>query len=155
MQDYNGLEYLNTAFSRGVFVVSGDNVMTASWGFVGKMWGKKVYVAPIRDSRYTKEFLDKTHEFTISVPHDDEMQDQVKICGTKSGRDTDKWALAGLKKVKAKAVDTVVVDGCQKYLECKVLGVVPMGDMDLSKVQEWYKTPDMHNFYIGEIVEEY
>ena len=155
MQDFSNLDYLNSALTKGAFIVSGDNVMTASWGLVGKMWGKKVYVAPIRDSRYTKEFLDKTGEFTVSVPFENQMQDELKICGTKSGRDTDQWAVANLKKVKAQEVDTVIVDGCQKYLECKVLGVVPMGDMDMSKVSDWYKTGDMHNFYFGEVVKEY
>ena len=61
-----------------------------------------------------------------------------------------------LDKVKAKHVDSFVVGGCQKYFECKVIGVVPMGeDFDVSKVAEWYPQGDLHTFYFGEIVGEY
>ncbi len=155
MNSFDNLQCLNTALSTGAFLSSGENVMIASWGMIGVMWGKKVFVAPVRESRYTKEFIDKTGEFCVSVPNAGEMLDAVKFCGTKSGRDFDKWTECSLEKVKAKSVDAYVVGGCQKYFECKVLGVVPMGDMDLSSVAKWYPTADKHVFYFGEIVEEY
>ncbi|MCQ2603383.1 MAG: flavin reductase family protein, partial [Clostridia bacterium] len=59
MIDFNDNDFMQSAFNTGAFIVSGDNPMVASWGFVGTMWGKKVFVTPIRDSRYTKTFLDK------------------------------------------------------------------------------------------------
>lgn len=155
MHNFDDLKYLNSAFNSGALIVSGDNVMTASWGLVGVMWGKKVFVAPIRDSRFTKEILDKTKQFTVSVPKLDTMKEAIKVCGTVSGRNDDKWALAGLEKVKAKSLDTFVVGGCAKYLECKVLGVISMSNMDISELEKWYSTGDMHNFYFGEIIEEY
>ncbi len=34
------------------------NTMTASWGGLGVMWGKNVAYVFVRDSRYTKEFID-------------------------------------------------------------------------------------------------
>ena len=68
MHSFENMECLESALNTGAFVSSGGNVMTASWGLVGVMWGRKVYVAPIRDSRYTKELLDRTGEFTVSVP---------------------------------------------------------------------------------------
>lgn len=155
MHRFDDLSCLDSALNKGAFVVSGGNVMVASWGFVGVMWGKKVFVAPIRESRYTKEFIDKTGEFTVSVPELGEMSDAIKFCGTKSGREFDKWAETDLKKRDAKAVSTCVVDGCKKYFECKVVGVLPMGDMDISAVEKWYPADDKHVFYFGEIVEEY
>lgn len=155
MHKFENMQCLDSALNTGAFIVSGDNVMTASWGFVGVMWGKKVFVAPIRDSRYTKEFIDSTGVFTVSIPKSATMSAELKFCGTKSGREYDKWAETGMKKVKAKSVDTCVVDGCERYLECRVLSVLPMGDMDLSGLDKWYPTHDMHNFYFGEIIEEY
>lgn len=146
---------MNTAFNTGAFVCSGGNVMVASWGFIGTMWGKKVFVAPIRDSRFTKEKIDVTGEFTVSVPAEGAMKKEIAFCGSKSGRDFDKWKETGLKKVAARTAGGCVVGGCVKYYECKVLGVVPMGGMDLTPVAKWYATPDLHNFYFGEIVEEY
>ena len=155
MAKFENLAFMNNALTTGAFVTSGDNVMVASWGFVGVMWGKKVFVAPVRDSRYTKVMLDKTGEFTVSVPAAGTMKKEIAFCGSKSGRDYDKWAETGMKKKAAKVVGTCLVEGCERYFECRVLGVLPMGDMDLSAVEEWYPTGDKHNFYFGEIVAEY
>lgn len=155
MAKFENMDFMNNAFTTGAFVTSGDNVMVASWGFVGVMWGKKVFVAPVRDSRYTKVMLDKTGEFTVSVPAAGTMKKEIAFCGSKSGRDYDKCAETGMKKKAAKVVGTCLVEGCERYFECRVLGVLPMGDMDLSAVEEWYPTGDKHNFYFGEIVAEY
>lgn len=155
MNRFENLECLNSAFNNGAFLTSGDNVMVASWGFIGVMWGKKVFVAPVRNSRYTKELIDKSGVFTVSVPYQGKMADAIKFCGTKSGREYDKWIETGLEKINAKAVDSYVVGGCERYFECKVIGVLPMGDMNIAQVEKWYPTQDMHNFYFGEIVEEY
>ena len=155
MAKFENMDFMNNAFTTGAFVTSGDNVMVASWGFVGVMWGKKVFVAPLRDSRYTKVMLDKTGEFTVSVPAAGTMKKEIAFCGSKSGREYDKWAETGMKKKAAKVVGTCLVEGCERYFECRVLGVLPMGDMDLSAVEEWYPTGDKHNFYFGEIVAEY
>lgn len=155
MHEFKNMESLESGLNTGAFVVSGDNVMVASWGFVGVMWGKKVFVAPIRDSRFTKEFIDKTKEFTISIPKAGTMKDELIFCGRNSGRDNDKWKETGLEKVNAKSVDTVVVGNCERYFECKVLAMIPMGDMDTTPFAKWYPTDDKHNFYFGEIIEEY
>ncbi|MBO5777853.1 MAG: hypothetical protein J6R34_05345, partial [Clostridia bacterium] len=72
-----------------------------------------------------------------------------------------KWAETGMEKQPAKSVGTCVVKGCQKYYECKVVGIVPMGDMDVSLVPKWYtgkdqySADDRHSFFFGEIIEEY
>ena len=38
---------------------NGYNMMTASWGFMGEMWGSDSVIAMIRPQRYTMEFIDK------------------------------------------------------------------------------------------------
>lgn len=58
----------------------------------------------MRESRYTKEFIDRLGTFTVSVPPMREMLDAVKFCGTKSGREYDKWAECALEKSKQKAL---------------------------------------------------
>ncbi len=161
MIDFSSMDSLNTAFSTGAFVTSSDNVMVCSWGFVGVMWWKKIFIAPIRDSRFTKEFVEKTGEFTVSIPFLGEMKSQIAFCGTKSGRDHDKWAEAEIEKVRAKKVDSYVVGGCEKYIECKVIGKLDMKNFDISEINkaypisEKYPKGDLHNFYFGEIVAEY
>ena len=43
----------------------GYNMMTASWGFVGEMWGNDTVIAAVRPQRYTMEFIDKNDYFTL------------------------------------------------------------------------------------------
>ena len=153
MAKFENMDYLNSYLTTGALVCCKENVMTASWGFVGVMFRKKCVILPIRDSRYTKGLLDETGEFTLSIPADGTMKEALAICGSKSGRDTDKWTTAKIEKQKAKKVDTNIVKGCAKYLECKVITCVPMTNK--KGVEEFYTTDDMHNLYIAEIVEEY
>ncbi|MEG2688798.1 MAG: flavin reductase, partial [Clostridia bacterium] len=144
MIEFNNMECLNSALNTGAFLISGDNVMVASWGFVGVMWGKKVFIAPVRESRFTKEFIDKTGVFTVSVPKLGEMKQAIAFCGSKSGRNFDKWKETGLQKQTAKSVDTVVVAGCERYFECKVLTALPIDVCDNLAINKWYPTCDNH-----------
>ena len=71
------------------------NTMTASWGGFGIMWGKPVCVCVIRPQRYTNEFVSNSDRLTLSFLGGGN-RDALKICGTKSGRDSNKIAEAGL-----------------------------------------------------------
>jgi len=157
MNDFIGIdktmhEYLN----KGAFLVAGKdkpNVMTVSWGMVGVMWRKKIVVVPVRESRYTKGFLDKEGEFTLSVPFE-KMTKEIAFCGKVSGRDVDKFEALGLEKVKGEKVSTYKVGGCDAYFECKVLAKIDLhADMLPEEVKEIaYKDMDYHTLYIGEVL---
>ena len=71
------------------------NTMTASWGCLGVLWNKNVAICFVRPQRYTLEFIDDTDIITFSFLKDG-YRDALKLCGTKSGRDTDKMKAAGL-----------------------------------------------------------
>lgn len=71
------------------------NTMTASWGGVGIMWNKPVAFTFIRPQRYTYEFIENEEYFSLSFFTEDFKQ-ALKLCGSKSGRDTDKVAATGL-----------------------------------------------------------
>lgn len=130
----NAEEMLKNYTTHGCFVVAGErpNVMTASWGFFGEMWGKKVVVVPVRDSRFTKGIIDEKREFTLCVPFGDKYKKELVYCGTKSGRDCDKVKDLSLKITPAKKVNTYVIDGCGAYYECKVLQVMNFSGQDIS-----------------------
>ena len=44
------------------------NTMTISWGGMAIEWGKPLFITYVRESRFTKEFLDATGEFTVNLP---------------------------------------------------------------------------------------
>ena len=87
------------------------NTMTASWGGVGIMWGKPTATAYIRDSRYTKEFVDREDYFTLAF-FGEEHREALNLCGRVSGRDEDKIKEAGL--------TPYYVDGTVAFEEAKM-----------------------------------
>ena len=62
------------------------NTMTASWGGVGELWGKDVVYIFVRESRYTKEFLDKEDGFSCTF-FDKSNHPALKYFGSVSGRE--------------------------------------------------------------------
>lgn len=128
------------------------NTMTVSWGGVGELWGKDVVFAFIRPQRYTKQFMDKSDFFTLSF-FDKKYRDALKICGSKSGADCDKTALAGLKGVFDG--DTVYPDKARLVIKCRKLACQKMDNtcfIDKS-IEENYRAGDYHYVYVGEITE--
>ena len=53
---------MDNIYLEGAFFTAGDkakaNTMTISWGSIGYMWRKPMFMALIRTNRYTNEFLD-------------------------------------------------------------------------------------------------
>lgn len=140
--------------NKGAFLMSGvsPNVMTISWGAIGVLWGRKVAIIPVRQSRFTHTLIEETGEFTISIPHDT-LTHELNYCGTRSGRDTNKIDDLHLLITKASKVNTYYISSCELYYECKVLLKLPL-DKNLlpDDVQSFYKTDDMHDLYIAEIL---
>ena len=43
------------------------NTMTIGWGALGIEWSTPVFIAYVRDSRYTHGLIEKTGEFTVTA----------------------------------------------------------------------------------------
>ena len=119
--DYAGV--LCKALRKGVLLTtrSGDqvNTMTIGWGGIGVEWGKPVFIAYVRESRYTKRLLEESGEFTVNVPLSDDYQDILGYCGTKSGRDTDKIRDKNLITVESDVVSAPGIVQFPLTLECR------------------------------------
>ena len=61
------------------------NAMTASWGGVGVLWGKETAFCFVRQSRYTKEFIDNSDYFSLTF-FDKSYKSALKYFGIVSGR---------------------------------------------------------------------
>lgn len=147
----------------GAFLTSGgkkDNAMTIGWGSIGMMWGKPVFFVPVRLSRYTLEQIDVGRSFGVSVPALGEMTKELGICGSKSGRDMDKFAEIPMGKKKAQSIEIPLVEGCKFYYECIVRARYEASffAMDEAEKEKWYPAKpyrDPHVIFAGEIVEAY
>lgn len=127
----------------------GYNMMTASWGFMGEMWGADTAVAVIRPQRYTMEFVEKEDYFTLSFYGDN--KDIHSVCGSKSGRDVNKTELTGLTPVFDKApyfkeANTVII--CKKQY---VQRMEKEFFIDTEQGEKWYPNNDYHYMVFGKI----
>ena len=74
------------------------NTMTASWGHMGIIWNLPVAIAYIRPQRHTYGFANRYEDYTLSF-FTETYRAALQFCGTRSGRDCDKAAEAGLTPV--------------------------------------------------------
>ncbi len=128
---------------------NGYNMMTASWGFAGEMWGNDSVIAMIRPQRYTMKFVDNNDYFTLSFYGDN--KDIHKVCGSKSGRDVDKTALTGLTPVFSD--NTVYFEEARIVLVCKKQYAELLKEecfIDKEPLK-WYADKDYHYMIIGKI----
>ena len=74
------------------------NTMTASWGGLGVIWAKNVCFSVIRPVRYTYTFIERSDTYSPLLLRR-QVQGRPHVCGTKSGRETEKVAETGLTPV--------------------------------------------------------
>ena len=133
------------------------NTMVIGWGGVNRYFGMDVFIAPVRLSRYTHDLLDESNVFTVSFPKDGELKDTLKICGTKSGRDMDKFDVCNLTAVDGQNVDCPIIGEGWLHMECKIVGQTTLTgeNLDGDIMSSIYKTNDLHTLYLGEVVALY
>ena len=168
ISDYAGR--ITSALPKGILLnTNGDkfNSMAIGWGALGTCWSVPTFTVYVREHRYTKAQLDKTREFTISVPLDGANHKIIKICGLKSGRDIDKVSEAGLTLEEPETINTPGIREFPLTLECKVLysqkqvlADIPENIRAAMYPQDVDGTDplankDAHTMYIGQIVSAY
>ena len=139
------------------------NTMTFGWGTLGIEWGKPIFIAFVRESRYTKELLDRNPEFTVNIPYGEYDKSVLSICGTRSGRDMDKIQELGLELEEAETISVPGIRQLPLTLECKV---IYRQEQDESAINEentkrYYpkegsqQKGDYHTAYYGQITAAY
>ena len=113
------------------------NTMTASWGGLGVMWGKNVAYVFVRDSRYTKEFIDANDTFSLTFFG--EQHAALKYLGTVNYSD-----------------ETPFIDEGNLVFICRKMSATRMTAdqfIDPKLADMFYKDGDMHTMYVGEITQ--
>ena len=125
------------------------NMMTASWGFMGEIWGADSVVIAVRPQRYTMKFLDENDTFALSFYGDNK---QIhKVCGSESGRDVNKTEKTGLTPVFEEG--TVYFKEAKKVIICKKQYVQEMDENCFTDYDplKWYNEKDYHKMIFGKI----
>ncbi|EKU91638.1 hypothetical protein HMPREF9447_01049 [Bacteroides oleiciplenus YIT 12058] len=121
------------------------NTMTASWGGIGYIWERPSTFIFIRDTRYTYQFLQREESFTLSF-FDEKYRNALRICGTRSGRDTNKIEEAGLSPLETPS-GLMSFGEARMIIECKKMFVQ---ELDYANLTEPYKTKVMEESYKNE-----
>lgn len=90
----------------------------------------------VSPKRYSHDLIAESGEFVVNVPSID-LEKEAHFCGTKSGRDVDKFAETGLTPVPAKTVKPPLIKECFGHLECRVVQSHVCGD---------------HTLFVGEVL---
>lgn len=139
------------------------NTMTIGWGTIGIEWNKPIFIAYVRETRYTKQLLEAGGEFTVNIPYGEFDSKILGYCGKISGRDTDKIRDLGLTLVDSEIVQVPGILELPLTLECKV---IYKQQQDLNRmpqpiIDRFYPIiddkdfRDFHIAYYGEIVNAY
>ncbi len=113
--------------------VGRPNVATFAW-VMSTSHNPELIAVSVAKARYTYECL--TDEFVVNLPTK-ELAERVWIVGTLSGRDTDKFRVAGLTPIPSLAVRPPRVAECLTHLECQIVDTLATGD---------------HTIFVGNVV---
>lgn len=128
-----------------------SNVMTASWGCMGVLWGKPVAVCFIRPQRYTYGLVEASDRLSLSF-FGGGYKEALTVCGKTSGRDGDKFKVAGLTEARAEngvpyPAEASLVLLCKKLYADDLKRACFLDESLLSN----YTAGDFHRVYICEI----
>jgi flavin reductase (DIM6/NTAB) family NADH-FMN oxidoreductase RutF len=143
--------------SKGAFltVQAGDdlNIMTIGWASIGFMWGRPMLTIMVRKSRYTHTIIERSSEFTVSVPAVAKMTRELEFCGTESGKEKDKLKECNLRLFPAEKIKTPIIDIAGIHFECKIAYKSAIDPLYLEQsYKHLYPAKDYHTIYYGEIV---
>ncbi|HME42455.1 MAG TPA: flavin reductase family protein [Syntrophorhabdales bacterium] len=112
------------------------NLMTAAWGGVCCSDPPCIGVS-LRKATYSYGSIKARNAFTVSVPSTNYVK-ETDYVGIASGKNTDKWQIAGLTPVRSDIVDAPYVKEFPLVLECRLLHAIELG---------------LHTRFIGEILD--
>ena len=105
------------------------NIITLSW--TANVCSDPPTVAVgVRPKRYSHRLMLEAGDFVLNIPSSRQFENVV-FCGTKSGRDHDKFEECDFTPIPASRVSSPMIAECPINIECKTTRVIPLGAHDL------------------------
>lgn len=105
------------------------NIITLAWA--GTICSDPAMVSvSIRPERYSYNIIKETKEFVINLTTRS-LTYATDLCGVKSGKDTDKFALTGLTAQKSQMVSCPLIAESPVNIECSLKEIVKLGSHDM------------------------
>lgn len=126
------------------------NTMTVSWGGMGVLWNKPVAFCFVRPQRHTYTLIEQNDHLSLCF-FEERYRDALRLCGSKSGRDTNKFEAAGITPVFCE--NTPYVGEARLVLLCKKLYAEDLKKAAFlcPELLSHYTGQDFHRMYICEI----
>lgn len=140
----------------GDFTEGRFNTMVVGWGSLGRMWGQPFAQVVVRPIRYTFEFMEQYSTFTLCA-FTERCRKALQLLGTKSGRDGDKIAEAGLTPVASTQVAAPGFAEAELIVECRKIywdDLSPANFLD-PDIEGHYPDRHYHRIYFGQVVAIY
>ncbi len=102
------------------------NVMACAWATPVSEEPPMIIVCVAKE-HYTAELILETAEFAINIPTKD-MEKAIWLCGSKSGREVDKFKRANLEIIPSTKIKAPLIKGCASYIECKLHQTIDAGE---------------------------
>jgi flavin reductase (DIM6/NTAB) family NADH-FMN oxidoreductase RutF len=132
-----------------------QNLLTLGWGQIGPSYhDHPVFIIAVAPPRYSWRFLEEVPEFVIAVP-DDTLRSAVDFCGTKSGRDLDKFKAARLTPVSSVHVRPPSIAECSMNVECRIYATLAPPHMLLTPEHRRAPLQNQHTLYFAEVLGTY
>jgi flavin reductase (DIM6/NTAB) family NADH-FMN oxidoreductase RutF len=131
------------------------NTMTASWGGFGHLWNMDVAFVFVRPSRHSYGFMEREEGFTLSF-FDEKHRKALDLCGSKSGRDTDKAKAAGITPrdfAAHNSAQRVGFEEARLVLSCRKIYSQDLDERRFidPELERNYPKGDVHRLYVGAI----
>ena len=152
-------EIVSTFGKTNALLTAGDhekcNTMTIGWCGLGRVWNLPACTVYVRPERYTYQFMENNDYFTV-CGFSAADQEKMALCGTKSGRDIDKFKACNF-TARYGAGNAPFIAEAQWALICRKIYAQDMTDGCLtdSRPSKFYCGEGWHRMYIGEVVEAY
>lgn len=128
------------------------NVLTLGWGLFGPSYhGHPICVIAITPLRYSWRFIEEVPEFVLAIP-EEALAPAVDLCGTRSGREIDKFAAAHLTPVPSLHVRAPSILECPLNVECRVYTRVAPPHMLLTPEHRLRPVSEQHTIYFSEVL---
>lgn len=119
-----------STFPMPVAVISvgiGEEANLITLAYVGKVCHNPPIIAiSIRPTRHSFQLIENYGEFVINYPTIEQLK-ETDYCGTRSGRDVNKWTQLNLTQEKASIVQVPMIKEFPWNMECEVINRIELG----------------------------
>ena len=156
VQEPEALPFVMKQIPKGAFLTvqaeREKNVMTIGWALFGFVWRRPTMMVAVRNTRFTYGIMERARFFTVSVPALP-MEKEIDLCGTRSGRNLDKFQECKFATLPGEKTGAPVLDIPGFHYECALIYKTPMDPKFLAgELNALYPQKDYHTLYFGEIL---